>query len=179
MAAFAARYARAFAEVLEAAQISPQEAEQQLSDFLAAMAESRDLREVLSNPAMSVEARVRVVDALAARLKLRRETRNFLAVVLRHERMRSLGDIVAHFRAEIDRREGVSPVEITTARPLSAGERREMEDQAARLAGSKVRARFDEDRALIGGAVMRIGGTVYDGSVRGRLARLKDELVAG
>ena len=54
-----------------------------------------------------------------------------------------------------------------------------MEQQVARLAGSRVRARFSEDKGLIGGAVVKIGSTVYDGSVRGRLDRMKQELMAG
>jgi F-type H+-transporting ATPase subunit delta len=176
MAAFAARYARAFADVVQAAGLNRAEIERQLDDFLFAMGESRDLREVLRNPAMSADARLRVIDALALRLKIGRETRNLLAVILRHERIGGLAEIVAEFRVEMDRRDGISQVEITTARRLGPGEQRELEARAAHLAGTEVRARFEEDRGLIGGAVIRIGGTVYDGSVRGRLARLREEL---
>jgi F-type H+-transporting ATPase subunit delta len=68
---------------------------------------------------------------------------------------------------------------VVSARRLDPDERRQMEQQAARLAGTQVRARFREDNSLIGGAVVRIGSTVYDGSVRGRLERMKQELMAG
>jgi F-type H+-transporting ATPase subunit delta len=79
----------------------------------------------------------------------------------------------------VDRRQGISEVEVISARRLDADERSQMEQQVARLAGNRVRARFREDNGLIGGAVVRIGSTIYDGSVRGRLDRMKQELVAG
>jgi F-type H+-transporting ATPase subunit delta len=68
---------------------------------------------------------------------------------------------------------------VTTARRLDDAERRHMEAQIAALAGSKVRATFEEDSGLVGGVVVRIGSTVYDGSVKGRLERLKEQLIAG
>ena len=54
-----------------------------------------------------------------------------------------------------------------------------MEQQVARLAGMRVRAHFREDNGLIGGAMVKMGSTIYDGSVRGRLDRMKQELMAG
>ncbi len=179
MSAFAARYARAFADVVGSAHLPPDEIKRQLSEFAGALDESPELRSALANPAISVDDRIRVIDALASRLGLQREVRNFLAVLIRHERMNSFADILGEFRAELDRREGISEAEIATARPLGAGERRELESRVAQLAGSQIRARFREDPSLIGGVVVKIGSTVYDGSVRGRLGRLKDELVAG
>jgi F-type H+-transporting ATPase subunit delta len=93
--------------------------------------------------------------------------------------MNAIGEIVAEYRAEMDRRQGISEVEVISARRLDADERSQMEQQVARLAGTQVRPRFREDNDLIGGAVVRIGSTIYDGSVRGRLDRMKQELVAG
>lgn len=179
MPVYAARYARAFADVVSGAGISAEAIDRQLGDFRAALADSRELREALSNPSIAVEARIRVIDALVPRLHLSRETRNFLAVLIRHERMSAFDEILTDFRAEMDRRQGVSEAAISTARRLGPEERQQMEERVMQLAGGKVRTRFDEDSSLIGGVVVKIGSTVYDGSVRGRLARLKDELVAG
>jgi F-type H+-transporting ATPase subunit delta len=150
-----------------------------MNDFLSTLEGSADLRQALCNPALATEVRVRVIDALAPRLHLAREVRNFLAVLVKHERMSAIEEIVAEFRAEIDRRQGISEVEVISARRLDADERYQMEQQVARLAGTRVRARFREDNGLIGGAVVRIGSTIYDGSVRGRLDRMKQELMAG
>jgi F-type H+-transporting ATPase subunit delta len=179
MADFAARYARAFADVILGGGIPVDQVNMQLNDFLATLHESANLRQALFNPALPADVRVRVIDALAPRLHLSREVRNFLAVLLRHDRMSAIEEIVAEYRAEVDRRQGISEVEVISARRLDADERLQMEQQVARLAGTHVRARFREDNGLIGGAVVRIGSTIYDGSVRGRLDRMKQELVAG
>lgn len=179
MAEFAARYARALADVVLGAGIPAEQVNGQLRDFLGVLEGSSELRQALFNPAIAAEVRVRVIDTLAPRLHLGHEVRNFLAVLLRHDRMSAIEQIAAEFRAEVDRRQGISDVEVISARRLDPDERRQVEQQAARLAGTQVRARFREDNGLIGGAVVRIGSTVYDGSVRGRLDRMKQELIAG
>jgi F-type H+-transporting ATPase subunit delta len=179
MAVFAARYARAFADVVLGNDLQVDQIDAQLRSFLGALEQSAELRTALFNPAIAFEQRVKVIDALAPRLRFGREVRNLLAVLLRHDRMNAVVEIVAAYHRELDRRRGISEVEVTSARVLDAGERRTMEQQAARLAGMEVRAHFSEDRALLGGAVVRIGSTVYDGSVRGRLERMKQELMAG
>ena len=179
MAEFASRYARALADVVLGSKVPTEQVNAQLNDFLSTLDGSAELRQVLFNPALAVDARVGVIDAMAPRLGLSREVRNFLAVLLRHDRMNVIQEIVTDYRVEIDRRQGISEVEVVSARRLDTDERLQMEQQVSRLAGTQVRAQFREDNELIGGAVVRIGSTVYDGSVRGRLDRMKQELVAG
>jgi F-type H+-transporting ATPase subunit delta len=179
MADFAARYARAFADVVLSSRVPVEQVNTQLSDFLTTLKESPDLRQALFNPALAVDVRVKVIDALVPRFHLSPEVRNFLAVLLRHERMNSIEEIVTEFRAEMNRRQGISEIEVISARRLDEDERYQMEQQVGRLAGTAVRARFREDRGLIGGAIVKIGSTIYDGSVRGRLDRMKQELMAG
>lgn len=179
MADFAARYARAFADVVEQARLPVDQVSSQMADFVAVFDQSRELREVLLNPALGVEARIRVLDALVPRLGLSAPVRNLLAVMIRHERLGALREIREAFRAEMNRRQGISEIEVISARPLDPDERAQMEQGASRLAGRGVRASFREDRSLLGGAVVRIGSTIYDGSVRGRLERMKQQLMAG
>jgi F-type H+-transporting ATPase subunit delta len=66
-----------------------------------------------------------------------------------------------------------------TARDLSEQERSALAMDIGKLAGSRIEASFKLDASILGGTVVRIGSTVYDGSVRGRLARLKETLVSG
>ena len=179
MADFAARYARALADVVLGSRVPADQVNAQLGDFLATLKESADLRQALFNPALAANVRVKVIDALVPRLHLSQEVRNFLAVLLRHERMSSVEDIVAQFRAEMNRRQRISEIEVISARRLDQDERYQMEQQVAQLAGTEVRAHFREDPGLIGGAIVKIGSTIYDGSVRGRLDRMKQELMAG
>ena len=179
MADFAARYARALADVVLSSRVPADQVNVQLADFLTTLKESADLRRALFNPALAVDVRVKVIDALVPRLHLSHQVRNFLAVLLRHERMSAIEDIVTGFRAEMNRRQGISEIEVISARRLDEDERYQMEQHVARLAGTEVRARFREDRGLIGGAIVKIGSTIYGGSVRGRLDRMKQELMAG
>ncbi len=68
---------------------------------------------------------------------------------------------------------GIRPAEIVTAREIDAKEREALVAEIAKLAGSKIEASFMLDKSILGGTIVRIGSTVYDGSVRGRLERLK------
>jgi F-type H+-transporting ATPase subunit delta len=75
-------------------------------------------------------------------------------------------------------RQGIRSVEIATARELSEEDRAGLVAGVGRLAGAQIQATFKLDTSILGGTVVRIGSTVYDGSIRGRLERLKEALVA-
>jgi len=179
MAVFAARYARALADVVLDAKLNTTEVEQQLEDFAATFAGSKDLKELLLNPSISAQKRVAILDKINGRVGCGPQVRNFLAVLIRHERLGALAEILEEYREEMNRRLSISNAEVVTARPLEDQERAELEGQVSVLAGhNKVNATFREDKSLIGGAIVRIGSTIYDGSVRGRLERLKERLVS-
>jgi F-type H+-transporting ATPase subunit delta len=178
MSAFAARYARAFADVVLEAKLNPSEVEQQLKDFAATFAGSKDLREVLLNPSIPAAKRVSILDAVNARIGCGPKVRNFLAVLISHERLAELSEIIEEYRLEMNRRMSISDAEVVTARPLRDQERALLEREVAELAGTRVNATFRQDKSLIGGVMVRIGSTIYDGSVRGRLDRLRERLAA-
>jgi F-type H+-transporting ATPase subunit delta len=71
---------------------------------------------------------------------------------------------------------GIQQAEIVTARELGEQERSALLADIGKLAGSRIEASFKLDATILGGTVVRIGSTVYDGSVRGRLERLKEVL---
>jgi F-type H+-transporting ATPase subunit delta len=179
MAAFAARYARAFADVVTAEKLDAAKLDKQLNDFLATWNGSAELRELFVNPAIAAAQKVAILDKMNEKLKLQKELRNLLAVLLKNDRIGEVGEVAAAWRAEMQEREGIRPVEIVTARRLSEEDRARLVAGAGKLAGAKVQASFKLDKSILGGTVVRIGSTVYDGSVRGRLERLKAALVAG
>ena len=178
MSAFAARYARAFADVVLDTKLDSADVQRQLTDFAATFAASRDLREVLLNPSIPSAKRVSILDVVNSRIGCGPKVRNFLAVLISHERLAALSEIIEEFRLEMNRRLSISDAEVVTARPLQDQERAKLEREVAELAGTRVNATFRQDKSLIGGAMVRIGSTIYDGSVRGRLERLKERLVA-
>jgi F-type H+-transporting ATPase subunit delta len=178
MSAFAARYARAFADVVLDTKLDSADVERQLTDFVATFAASKDLREVLLNPSIPSAKRVSILDVVNSRIGCGPKVRNFLAVLISHERLAAISEIIEEFRLEMNRRLSISDAEVVTARPLQDQERAKLEREVAELAGTRVNATFRQDKSLIGGAMVRIGSTIYDGSVRGRLERLKERLVA-
>jgi F-type H+-transporting ATPase subunit delta len=104
------------------------------------------------------------------------EVRNFIYLVVDHRRTEMLPEIQEAFREELNARLGIVEAEVTSARELSAGEKKELTSVLEKRTGKKVEARFQEDRELLGGAVVRLGSTIYDGSVRDQLDRLREKL---
>ena len=178
MPLYTARYARALAEIVTASQLDVHAIDAELSDFLAAWRESRELREVLLDPSIAATKKVAVLDRLTPRLGLSKTVRNFLAVLSNHERMAAFPEVLGEYRREIRTLLGIARVEFTTARVLDEQERQAVVERVGALAGADVEATFYQDPSLLGGALLRIGSTIYDGSVRGRLEQLKLKLAA-
>ncbi len=176
MAAFAARYARAFADAVGATNVDHAAAQQQLADFSATFRGSHELREVLMNPSLPNQQKLRVIDAIASRLSMARPVRNFVAVIMDHQRLGDLEAILAEYAAVTDRSVGMTEVDITSARALTDEERSGLLAQAAALAGGHVHPSFHEDASLLGGAILKIGSTIYDGSLRAQFAGMKQRL---
>jgi F-type H+-transporting ATPase subunit delta len=179
MPAFVARYATAFAEVVTDAKLDTASIDRQLTDFLATWDASAELREVFVNPAIPETQKIAILDKLNAKMGLQKEVRNLLAVLIRNGRIGHVSEVAAAYRRLLQEQMGIHPAEITTARELSKQERDTLAAEVGKLAGGKVDASFKLDKSILGGAVVRIGSTVYDGSVKGRLQRLKEALTAG
>jgi F-type H+-transporting ATPase subunit delta len=97
---------------------------------------------------------------------------------VRHRRTEMLAEIQVAFRQELNARLGIAEAEVTSAQVLNEQQKNELTRALEKRTGKKIEARFHEDKALLGGAVVRVGSTVYDGSVREQLARLREQLEA-
>ena len=178
MAVVDLRYARALATVISDQKMDLIAAQGQLQDFANLLAASVELREVLQNPSIPEPQKLKVLDALAARAGMSQPIRNFIAVLTHHQRLNQLPEMITAFASIADESSGVAEVEITTARPLDDVNRRLLEEQVAKLAGEpKVQAIYREDASLLGGAVIRLGSTIYDGSVRAHLEQLRQRML--
>jgi F-type H+-transporting ATPase subunit delta len=179
MAAFISRYARAFADVVTSAKLDTAALDKQLNDFLGTWDGSAELRDLFANPAVAAPQKVALLDKMNAKLGMQKELRNLLAVLINNDRIGQVHEVAAAYRAELQERMGIRQAEVVTARELSEAERATLVAGIGKVAGSRVEASFKLDKSILGGSVVRIGSTVYDGSVRGRLERLKDALFAG
>ena len=178
MASVPNTYARAFADVVFDRRLDASKALQQAQSLTELVAGSKELRAVWETPSIPAEQKRGVLDAIVAREGISRPVRNFVAVLIDHRRVQFMGPIVKQFEQELNRRLGFTEAEITSARELSETEQHALESQVAKLTGRKVRARYAQDRSLLGGAIVRVGSTIYDGSVKGQLERIREQLVS-
>jgi F-type H+-transporting ATPase subunit delta len=171
------QYANALADIA-LAQSAAESAAQQLREFGAAYAQSAELRTFLASPAVSMEAKHAVIEKIAARLRASKIIRNFLFVLADHRRTQLIPEVIAAFHQVIRQRQGVAEAEISSAVELRPAQKKEMAATLARLTGKKIEAKYAFDPALLGGVVVRIGDTIYDGSLRSRLNEMRMRLAA-
>ena len=177
MASVTSTYARAFTDVVIEKRVPADKVVEEAKSLAALVDGNRELRVVWENPSIPTDQKVRVLDGIAQRLGLSPIVRNFIAVLIDHGRIEFLGDIVQQFEQELNERLGFAEAEVTSARELSGEERRAIESQVERLTGKKVRANYLRDGAILGGAIVKVGSTVYDGSVAGQLERIREQLI--
>ena len=160
---------------------------------LAAWSESLDaagqlsadgqIAEYLSNPAFSNEQRLEFLTGLFARAKANvlagsdKKGTNFLKLLIENDRVAVLAEIAEHFEALKAEVEGTVDVLVTSASPLSAAQQDEISTMLAKRLGRKVHIETEIDENLIGGAVIKAGDVVIDGSLRARLDGLSNALI--
>jgi F-type H+-transporting ATPase subunit delta len=170
-------YAEALAEVALATG-RPEQIRRELDEFLATLTGSADLRNFLASPAVPAELKQTVLTKLVQRMGASEALRNFLFLIVDHRRLGLLGAIARAFDEDLNARLGILEAEISAARELPPEERGALEAALARRTGKRIEAKYRVDSRLIGGAVVKIGSTVYDGSVRTELERMRARMAA-
>jgi F-type H+-transporting ATPase subunit delta len=178
MASVVNTYARAFADAVMDKRMDPAKTLAEAQQISALVKGNKTLREVWETPSIPAGQKRSVLDAIVKRAGISQVVRNFVAVLIDKRRMKFLGEIVEQFAQELNQRLGFAEAEITTTRELNADERSALESDLAKVTGKKIRARYDRDGSILGGAIARVGSTVYDGSVKGQLEKIREQLVA-
>ena len=148
---------------------------EELQDFAAALRDVPELGALLRNPQLDPGAKADALDQLLGGAD--ELVRNFLRVVAEKGRGAQIGEIIRELEALFAAEQAVLNVELTTAYELSDVEAREIVSQIEKASGRTVAATRSVNANLIGGIVLRAGTRLADGSVRGRLNRLRQELV--
>jgi F-type H+-transporting ATPase subunit delta len=146
-------------------------------DQAAATLDSDELSEALANPALPLQQRVEIVHGVFAGLS--EPVRNLILLLLRRERIRQLPRVASEFRRLDDKRNTISHAIATSASPLGDAEVRAITARLEQMTGGRVALETSVDPGLLGGIVVRIGDRLIDGSVRGRLERLRNQLASG
>ncbi len=178
--ALAGRYANAFVEILFSPNppLTPEQAISELNSFDLMVESAPDLHHILNSPAVSRVRKRAVIAKIAEQSGLSTIVRNFLYVVIDRGRTSLLPVLREKVETFVDARRGVARAIVATAAALNDEQKALIAAELSRVTGKQVQCEFHWDPALLGGVVARIGSTVYDGSVRGKLTALKSRLTA-
>jgi F-type H+-transporting ATPase subunit delta len=169
------KYARALADVAVEMGIA-QPAGKDLKQFASSWSESEELRNALANPAFPLQIKQNIVREVAAKLQLGAIVVNLLLLLTERSRMDQLGEVVEAYHQIMDDAAGVIRVNVVSAVELSDKIRSRLAETLTAVTAKEVRLQYQLDAQLIGGLKLQMGSTVYDGSIRTELERLRQEL---
>jgi F-type H+-transporting ATPase subunit delta len=145
----------------------------ELQAFAATYSESAELRKAMAHPGIPAATKRKIMEKLSAKLSFSATTAKALDCFLRRGRIGLAADIAEAYSALLDERLGRQKVVVTSAFPLTDSEKKDLEKLFSSITGKKPVMDVGVDRSLIGGVVARVGGVVFDGSVRNQLAKMR------
>jgi F-type H+-transporting ATPase subunit delta len=171
----ARRYARAMLEV-SIKQRNFSTVLEELENFGALLDSTPLLRTLFANPAISAEAKLRVLKELSGKAQYKELTFNFLKTLIHRDRLNLLDQVIISAEQQFLEKQGIMVVEVTTAQRLSQEEENHLVEKLQGFTGKKVQLENRVDSTLIGGVITRIGTTLYDGSVQAQLEQLRAKI---
>lgn len=174
----AARYARALLDVA-LAEADPQVVERQLAAVVDLFRGHSDLWKAMTNPAVPVTRKQGIVSSLLPKLKLNPIVGKLLTLMASRDRIALLPDLLETYRQRLMDHQKVVQAQVTSAVALPKDRVKKLEASLGALTGRKVLMTTTVDEAVMGGVVTRIGSTVYDGSVRRQLEKMRERLGSG
>ncbi len=139
---------------------------------------SRELVIFFESPIIARQKKHDVVKALFAK-RVHASTMDFLSLLIEKKREDLFPDVAVAYQALRDEQLGIVAARARVAYPLSDAEQAQLAKALEQMAGTRIRLSIEQDATLVGGLVVRIGDTVYDGSVRNQLATLRERMEIG
>ncbi len=176
--ALARRYARALLDIGQ----EERQVRRVLSEverFARLLVEGPDLREVLEATHINRRDKQAVLDAAVSPAGFLPVTMNFLRLLVDKRRMNILSQILPELRRMVEELEGIERVEVTVPETLSETQRDFLRTLLERKTGKRIELEEKLDPAVLGGMVVKVGSTVYDGSVRTQLSQIRENLQKG
>jgi len=173
----ASRYAKALFEVVLKEE-NIDRADKDLEAFLALFEEYADLREALTNPVLPINAKRGVIKQLIDRLKPIAPVARLLNLLTDRNRFNLFPDLVDVYQKQLMDHRNVVQAELITAMPLSDKQAAQLEQRFSKATGHTVTMNRKVDESILGGAIARLGNTVYDASIANQLVRIRERLVA-
>jgi F-type H+-transporting ATPase subunit delta len=156
--------------------INPERVREELRTFEQALTASPELSIVLASPGISRPRKRAVIGRLVESIGLSRVSRNLLFVLVDHRRTENLSAIIDAFEKLVNERLGMLQVEVASARGLDREQQAALVQRLEAMTGKRIVLNLAIDSDLVGGLVVHLGSTVYDGSVRGQLETLSRQL---
>ena len=177
--AVANRYARALVDVVleKPGELDTGRVAGDLRRLEEMVAESVDLRNILLSPAVPPARKRAVLSRLLEPMAVPAIVKNFIFVVVDRRRVPLLKLICQSYETLLDERQGVVRADVSSAMEISDAQRNRLREEIAKVTGKQVRCEFAVEDDLLGGALVRVGSSVYDGSLRGQLEALRHRLL--
>jgi F-type H+-transporting ATPase subunit delta len=173
----ALRYARVLLDVA-LAEADPVVVERQLAAVTEIFRGHAGLWKVMTNPAVPTPGKRAVVDGLLPQLELAPVVQKTLQMLASRDRMALLPDLLEAYRNRLLDHQNVVRASVKSAAPLPADRLEKLQEELAGITGRAVVMTAAVDPAILGGVVTQIGSTVWDGSVKRQLEKIREKLVA-
>jgi len=168
----AKRYARAFFDIaVEEGRI--EDYGRELASFASMVMQNKGLQDFLANPIFELKAKKAVIEELLGLVKLSERTANFLRLLVDKQRIGMIGEVENAYRELMDKALKKVRVSVRTAYPLSPELEKTLKQRVAEMTGKEVEMTVEDDTSLIGGLVVRVGDTLYDGSIKAQLGNIR------
>jgi F-type H+-transporting ATPase subunit delta len=172
----ATRYAKALLDVA-IKESDPAAVERDLASIVDAVRQHGELRRVLTSPGTPASARVNIARALAERAGAQAPVAKLVVLLAERGRLELLPHLLEVYRERLLAHRNVVQATVTSALPIGAERIQHLEASLSRLTGKQVRLATRVDPEIVGGVIAQIGSTVYDGSVRTQLRKMRERLV--
>jgi F-type H+-transporting ATPase subunit delta len=168
----AKRYARAFFDIaVEEGKI--EDYGRELAAFASLIVQNKALQEFLANPIFELKSKKNVIEELLGRTQISGRTANFLRLLVDKQRINFLGEIENAYREFMDKSLKKVRVSVKTPYPLTSELEGALKQRVAEMTGKEVEMTVEDDASLIGGLIVRVGDTMYDGSIKTQLGNIR------
>ena len=172
----AKRYANALVQLAEEKKIVDK-TRADLAAFTSAVDSQPDLEKLFASPVFTPENKIAVIQELAGKLGMQPTTRRFVEHLAETGRIRYVKDVYEAFLEILAERTNRAMAKLTTASAISPADLAGIKKKLEALTGKQVDIDAQVDAALIGGAKAQIGSTIYDGSIKNQLAKMRNQLM--
>jgi F-type H+-transporting ATPase subunit delta len=151
----------------------------ELADFLSLLSAHKELKGFLFSFFLTTDKKAQIVKEILAKKSVHEKTSRFLLLLVVHNRLELLGDILDQLPVVWNEKQGVLTFEVSSVVPMTAAQKEKLQRELELVEKSSVRLNFKIDPELVGGLYLRRANTAYDDSIRGHLTKLKEKISEG